>query len=124
MAHCQEKHKGELKLVVIDEHTMMSQQQSHQVDLRLKETMVNERKCGGWVVVMFGDPAQLPPVMANSMWTYACTGDDLAGWNFHAEFTTVTKLTENNRLDTTDPDAVTFDNFLDKTRDGENTEED
>ena len=42
----------------------------------------------------------------------------------HAEFTTVIKLTKNNRLDTTDPDAFTFDKFLDRLRDGENTKED
>ena len=56
LAHCQEKHKGKLKLVVIDEHTMMSQQQLHQVAFRLKEMMVDDRKFGGCVVVMFGDP--------------------------------------------------------------------
>ena len=67
LACCQDKHKGKLKLVVIDEYTMMSQQQLHQVDLRLREIMVDERKFGGCVVAMFGDPAQLPPVMANSL---------------------------------------------------------
>ena len=68
LAHCQEKCKGKLKLVVIDGHTMMSQQQLHQVCLRLKEAMVNERNFGGRTVVMFGAPAQLPPAMANSVW--------------------------------------------------------
>ena len=31
---------------------------------------------------------------------------------------------KNNRVDTTDPDAVKFDTFLDRLRDGENTKED
>lgn len=57
LAHCQDKHKGKLKLIVIDECTMMSQQQLHQVDLRLREIMVDERKFGGCVVTMFSDPA-------------------------------------------------------------------
>ena len=78
LAYYQEKYKGKLKLVVIDEYTMMSQQQLHQVDLRLREIMVDEKKFGGCVVVMFGDPAQLPPVMANSLWTDVCTGDEFA----------------------------------------------
>ena len=73
---------------------------------------------------MFGDPVKLPPVMANRMWIDARTGGDLAGWHLHAEFTTVMKLTENKRLDVTNPDAVVFDHFLDNLRDGENKEED
>ena len=64
---------------MIDDHTMMSQQQLHQVHLRLKETIVDERKFGGCVVVMFGDPAQLSPVMDNSIWTEVRTSDDLSG---------------------------------------------
>ena len=52
-----------------------------------------------------------PPYNANIMWIDVCTGDDLTDWNLCAEFTTVTKFTENKRLDTTDPDAVAFDNF-------------
>ena len=110
--------------MVIDEHTIISQQQLHQVDLRLKETMVDERKFGGYVIVMVGNPAQMPPVMANSILTDVRTGDDLTGWNLCAEFITIIKLTENKRLDATDPDAVAFDNFLDKLRDSENMEED
>ena len=79
LAHYQDKHKGKLKLVVVDEYTMMSQQQLHQVDLRLREIVIDERKFEGSAVVMFGNPAQLPPVMANSLWTDVCTSDDLAG---------------------------------------------
>ena len=45
-----------LKLVAIDEHTMMSQQQLHQIGLRLKETMCDKRKFGACVVAMFGNP--------------------------------------------------------------------
>ena len=51
------------------------------------------------------------------------TGDDLNGWNLHAEITTIMKLTQNKRLDTTDPDALMFDKILEKLRDGENMEE-
>ena len=118
------KHEGKLNLVVADERTTMSQQQSHQVDLSLKEAMVDERKFGRCAVVMLGDLAQLPPVMATSLWIDVRTGDDLAGWNPRAELTTVVKLTENNRLDTNDLDAVAFDAFLDRLRDGENTKVD
>ena len=85
--------------------------------------MVNERTFGYCVVVMFGDPAQLPHVMANSMWTDAHTINELTRWNLHIELETVVELTENKRLDVTDPDVVVFDKFLDKSRDGENTEE-
>ena len=67
LKHHQEKHKGMLKLVVTDEHTMMSQQQLHQFDLRLRETVCDDRKFGGCAVVLFGDPGQLSPVGANSL---------------------------------------------------------
>ena len=90
----------------------------------LKDTMIDERKFGGCVVVTFGDPEQLPPMMANSVREGACTGDGLAGQSLHVELTTVGKWTENNRLDANNPDAVMFDNFLDKLRCGENMEED
>ena len=77
-----------------DEHTMMSQQQLHHVDLRLKEIMVDERKFGGCVVVMFDNLAQLPPEIAISVCVSARTGNDLAGWNLHTYFAIVTKLIE------------------------------
>ena len=73
--------------------------------------MVDERKFGGCVGVIFGDPAQLPPVMTNRMWIDARTSYDLTGWNLYTEFITIVKFTENKRVDATDPDAVTFDKF-------------
>ena len=69
LAHHQEKRKGELKLVAADECAMVSQQQLRRSDLTLKEAIVDERKFGGRVVAMFGDPVQLPAAMASTAWT-------------------------------------------------------
>ena len=122
--HCQEKHKGVLKLVVTDEHAMTIQQQSHQIDLRWRETMHDGKKFGGVAVVSFGDPGQLPPASANSLWIDIFQGDDLRGLSLCKEFKVVIKLIENKRMYPIDPNAVIFDQFLDKLRDSESTEDD
>ena len=48
----------------------------------------------------------------------------MAGHNTYLVFDCVTKLTFNNRLDRTDEDAVAFDRFLSRLRDGANTVDD
>ena len=48
----------------------------------------------------------------------------MAGCALYKDFTVAIKLTENKRLDATDPDSVIFDQYLDRLRDGDNTEED
>ena len=60
----------------------------------------------------------------NSLWIGTCHGDDSWVLSSCQEFAVVIKLTENKRIDPTDPKTVIFDQFLDRLRDGENTEED
>ena len=103
LTHCQGKCKGILKLVVIDEHAMMSQQQSHQIDLRSREMMCDGRNFGGCTIVLLGDPEKLPPVGTNSRWIGICQGDDSCGLSSLKEFVVVIKLTENKIIDHADP---------------------
>ena len=51
-----------LKLLIVDEFSMMKSDQLYQVDLRLRELKQNNRKFGGVAVLLLGDPAQLRPV--------------------------------------------------------------
>ena len=46
-----------------------------------------------------------------------CKEDDLSGHALCNQFNNLIILTENNRLNHTDPDAVIFDKFLDRLRD-------
>merc|ERR1719233_702505 len=48
-----------LKLIIVDEFSMMKSDQLYQVDLRLRELKQNNREYGGVAVLLFGDPAQL-----------------------------------------------------------------
>ena len=86
--------------------------------------MHDSKKFGGVAVVSFGDPGQLPPASANSLWIDIFQGDDLWGLSLCKEFKVVIKLIENKRMYPIDPNAVIFDQLLDKLREIESTEDD
>ena len=113
------------KLIIVDEFSMMKQCELHFIDLRLKQIMCNSLPFGGLVVLLCGDPAQLPPVKGNCLWGTAKSGS--ANWNglmVFQMFNTVMKLIENRRLDENDPQAVRYNEFLTRNRDGANNEDD
>ena len=56
---------------------------------RLCQIMYINKPFGGIVVVMFGDPGQLSPIGANSLWIDICKGDDLYGFGLYQQFTDV-----------------------------------
>ena len=66
----------------------------------------------------------LPPERANIPQTVMCQVYDLTSSSLCKEITVVVKLTENKRLDSTNQNAVIFDQFLDRLRDGESVKED
>ena len=76
------------------------------------------------MLVFLGDPGKLPPARDNSLRTGAHKGDDLSIWKLYKDFTVITKLTGNERLDNTDQNAVVFGQFVDRLCGGENAEED
>ena len=123
----QDRMKGKCKLVIIDEYSMLGQSSLYYIDRRLRQIMVTpDIPFGGIVVVLTGDPAQLPPVLANCLW------DDRAkhgtpnaqGYFQYLTFTTVSKLTVNERLDRNDRDLADFESFLLRLRDGKLTRDD
>ena len=113
------------KLIILDEFSMLRQYEIAYINRRLKEVMVNDKPFGGLTIVLAGDPGQLPPVKGNSLWSKARNGS--ANWEglcTYSLFTTVMRLTENMRLDRTDPEAVRYEEFLVRNRDGANTIDD
>ena len=113
----------DLRLVIIDEFSMLSQADLHIIDQRLKEGLMSDAPFGGAVVVLCGDPAQLPAVKANSVWFNKPKHGTNAyqGYFKYKLFGAVVELVENNRLDRDDPDYDFFSSFLTHLRTGQNT---
>eukprot|EP00957_Ditylum_brightwellii_P093425 7114897-Ditylum_brightwellii.AAC.1 len=79
----------------------------------------------GVTVLLVGYHAQLPPVQGQTLWNQNSSNvDDSRGFNVYRLSSSVVEFVENNRLDKSDPDAVLFYDFLQRFRDGGNTEED
>eukprot|EP00957_Ditylum_brightwellii_P126004 9606666-Ditylum_brightwellii.AAC.1 len=87
--------------------------------------MCSSTPFSGVTVLLVGDPAQLPSVQDQTLWNHnSSNADDLRCFNVYRLFTSAVELVENNRLDRSDPDVVLFCDFLQRSRDGKNTEED
>jgi hypothetical protein len=91
------------------------------VSEHLKQAMCNTDPFGGVAVILSGDPAQLSPVGGKSVWNkdHEClTSDDFRGYAEYKFFDSVVELTENERIDSEDPDVALFVGLLDRIRDG------
>eukprot|EP00957_Ditylum_brightwellii_P119025 9078546-Ditylum_brightwellii.AAC.1 len=72
----------------------------------MKHIMCSFIPFGCVIVLLVGDPAQLPPVKGQALWNYnSSNADDSRGFNVYRLFISVVKLVENNRLDRSDPGA-------------------
>jgi hypothetical protein len=123
----QDRYKDKLRLVILDEYSMLHQKQLYYMDARLKQIMCSTEPFGGVTIVLTGDPGQLPPVGSNSLWVRKASNvlpNDLAGYLLYQLFRTVIKLEENVRIDPNDPDAVLFNGFQIRLRNGLVTKED
>eukprot|EP00957_Ditylum_brightwellii_P210475 15365016-Ditylum_brightwellii.AAC.1 len=121
----QAKYKDKLKLLIIDEFTMIKQKELYFINKRLKLIMCNSLPFGGVTVLLVGDSAQLPPVGGQCLWTKNSRGQqDMNGFNLYHFFETAIELNENHHLDKEDSEAVKFYDFLQRLCNGENTEED
>ena len=116
-----------VKLLFIDEFTMLRQRELHYIDQRLRQLKGNNYPFGGIAVILVGDPAQLPPVGGRSLWdnSLGLAGDDSNGWLLYRQyFSSVVILDTIRRLDMSDASAEIFQDILDRLRDGNNTKED
>ena len=113
-----------LKLLIIDEFSMMKSDQLYQIDLRLRELKQNNKVFGGIAICLLGDPAQLKPVKGRFVFDkpvcedyHLSYGDGSSSlWkNFE-----VINLTENHRQG----DDKDYADLLNRIRIGEQTEDD
>lgn len=56
------KRVGDVKILIVDEVSMLSQRQLENLNRGLQEVRENPREYGGIYMIMMGDPFQLPPV--------------------------------------------------------------
>ena len=125
LAYLQKKYFNKLEIIFIDEWPMISQKTFYHFDQRCREITCIDEPFGNLKVVMFGDPGQLPPVKGNSLWfSKSKKLEDIFGYCLYQQFIDVVILEENNRLNKSDSDAVLFEEFLSRLRDGENTKSD
>ncbi|MFM8622002.1 MAG: AAA family ATPase [Holophagaceae bacterium] len=117
-----------VKVMFVDEMTMLKPQDLHHINLRLQQIKGNHKLFGGIVVVLVGDTAQLPPVGGSPLWAKEEKGMSQSvrsGLQLYKKyFTTVIQLTENNRLLRGDPQVALFDGILNRLADGKSTVED
>ena len=76
-----------------------------------------------------GNTAQLPPVGGKTLWNRTSAAnvsvdDNIGQQLYFDDFTTVVELTENNRLDMNDPDAIRYNGLLDRMADGGSLDDD
>ena len=64
----QERLKG-VKLIVIDEYSMLRARELFFIDQILRQVGDPEQLYGGFAVLLVGDPAQIPPVKGQVLWT-------------------------------------------------------
>ena len=125
----QERWKN-VKLLVIDEFTMLRQKELYYIDQRLRQIMGNHHPFGGIAVILLGDPGQLPPVGGRSLWDESKKGfttENSDGFSLYQSFfTNVVILDSVQRVDR-DISQEKIDQFLailSRLRDAENTLDD
>jgi len=94
----------DVKVVFIDEMTMLKPQDLQKINLCLKlEIKACDKVFGGVIIVLVGDTAQLPPVGGSSLWASEKIGmhdSEIAALRLYKTFfTTVVELNENKRRD-------------------------
>ena len=90
---------------------MLRRKELYYISERLNQIKNNDFLFGGLCVVLVGDPAQLPPVQADSLWVKCLPStklEDVHGNTIYNQFSDVVVLKENNQLDATDPESRDF----------------
>ena len=72
-----------LKIIFIDEYSMLRQKELFHILEILKQIKGNDLLFGGFCVALVGDPAQIPPVLAESLWVKSLPSTKLENTNGH-----------------------------------------
>lgn len=111
-----------IKLVIIDEYSMLSDKMLGKIDQRLRQARGNPNDFfGGLSMILVGDLAQLPPVAAIPVYSHNGQGDLATnGFLAYRAFTKVIILTEMCRqvVQPGDTDQQLFVNLLNDLRNG------
>ena len=108
-----------LEVLVLDEYSYLNQALLLAVDKHLRAAKACNEPFGGIIVVLAGDPGQIPCVSGKILWA---PGAGKALYNNF--FSLSVKLVESNRLDKTCPMHVDFERILNGLRSATLTEED
>jgi hypothetical protein len=113
-----------VKMLIIDEYSMISQKLFTELEARCREAKSNEEPFGGMAVILVGDPAQLSPVAGTSLWhlppRQLPTNRQLQAKMLYELFQDTVKLEGSNRIidENGDGDKQFFESFLESLRNG------
>jgi hypothetical protein len=123
----QRKFEG-IKLIIIDEYSMLCQVMFAKVDLRLRQATQVDDIFGGISVVLVGDPGQLQPVLGSPLYKDPSSKCNLAqaGYIAYKHFKHVVILEAGMRQtnEDNDPNQALFMDLIPRLRDGQTTQED
>ena len=119
-----QKRFKQLRLVIFDEFSMLRQKELHWMDKRLQQIMGNHLPFGGVAIILMGDPGQLPPIKAKTLWFHKPkTDNDRCGATLYKTFRhNVMELQEVKRIEG-DPDAEEYLGIMMAVRDGEGSKD-
>ncbi len=116
----------DIEYILIDEYSMLGQKMFGWVDKRCRQaTAITQELFGGKSVILFGDPGQLPPVGDKALYHSAPSGPiGEQGHSAFFMFSNVVKLSENQRVQGTQPEQAQFRELLSRLCTGDSNEQD
>lgn len=115
-----------VKYIIIDEYSVIGQNLLGWIDKRCRQgTGDSDKPFGGISIILVGDIAQLPPVGDKVLYHKKPSGEiGTMGFCMYRKFTTIVKLTVNERSKGNNTEQENFRVALYRLRDGNSTEED
>ena len=112
--------------IIIDEYSMLGQTMLGWIDRRCREaTGISDEVFGHLSIILFGDPAQLPPVADKPLYHSKPTSSiGEQGHLAYLMFTNVIKLSVNQRVQGSNPEQSQFRELRMRLRTGDCTEQD